>query len=190
MLGPGVEALVARVVAGDAPAWQELREAVEPVAFRITGTRKLAGPLSERDDERHVMCAELMAHLHAGSFRCLRGFLEAHAKRGGSFERWFETVAVHFVIRHARGYGEPMPDPGPPGPASDLSPVVKVAQILAVAAEILTPEQLAAIQLRLEDLGSTKIAERLGLPGEKEAEDLIRAAQWCLLEHYAEDRET
>jgi hypothetical protein len=85
---------------------------------------------------------------------------------------------------------DPMPDSGPPGSTRELSPVVRVAQVLAVAAGILTPEQLAAIQLRLVDLDSTKIAEQLGLASQKEAEDLIRAAHWRLREHYAKDPET
>jgi hypothetical protein len=85
---------------------------------------------------------------------------------------------------------DPIPDSGPPGSNRGLSPVARVAQILEVAREILEPEQLAAIRLRLEDLDFATIAERLGLEGPKAAQDLIRAAHFRLREHYAEERQT
>lgn len=205
-----MEALVRRVIAGDARAWHELWDAVQPTLWAISGKWQISGPLCQREDERRNIVVEVMERLRADGFRRLRSYLASTeaapaAGRTNSFKTWLCTVtartAIDYVRSHpeyrdVRGRGTATDDVGrwvrfvpltrePIHPGADPTKVATAAVMLERARDELRPEQLSALYLWLQGDDHVEIAARLGLGSPKEADRLVRAALKRLRDRYA-----
>jgi DNA-directed RNA polymerase specialized sigma24 family protein len=205
-----VEDLVSRVIDGDEAAWHTLWVGVKPMLWGITGKWRITGPLSQNEDDRHNIVTRVMAHLCADDRRCLRAFLASRDGRG-SFKMWLATVAARIAIDYVRGHPEylaptpreagapessgdrwvrhdAMPDSGPAGDGADVTETTLAEQILERSRDILTEDQLQAMELRLMDVDHDEIARRLGLPDARAADKLLRAAFKRLRDSYPPER--
>jgi DNA-directed RNA polymerase specialized sigma24 family protein len=208
-----LEALLRKVIDGDARAWHELWDAVQPTLWAITGKWQITGPLSQRDDDRRNIVVDVMQRLRVDGFRRLRSYLAsleaAPAARAGSFKTWLATVTARTAIDYVRAHPEYRDARGrddasegadrwvrivplagePVQPAADPTKVATAAVLLERARAELRPEQLSALYLWLQGDDHVEIAARLGLGSPREADRLVRAALKRLRDRYSAPRE-
>jgi DNA-directed RNA polymerase specialized sigma24 family protein len=190
-----LDALVRKVIAGDARAWQALWSAIEPTVWHITGKWQIVGPLSRRDEDRRDIVVEVMDRLRQGGFRRLKAYLDSCAGRpSSSFKTWLATVTARAAIDHVRAHPEFSDTRGRPGTepswvrvvpmanvdagttTSDATTSAAASQLLERAKVELRGEQLRALSMWLEDASHADIAIELGLADPHEADRLVRSA--------------
>ena len=201
-----MEELVRRVIVGDARAWHELWDAVQPTLWAMTGKWQITGPLSQRDEDRKNIVVEVMERLRADGFRRLRSYLASlepeRTGRVGSFKTWLCTVTARTSIDYVRAHPEyrdvrsrtsdadrwvrivPL-TAEPQHVGVDPTKVATASVLLERARGELKPEQLSALYLWLQGDDHVEIAARLGLGSPKEADRLVRAALKRLRDRYA-----
>ncbi|MBI5537148.1 MAG: sigma-70 family RNA polymerase sigma factor [Deltaproteobacteria bacterium] len=199
-----MEALLQKVVNGDAASWQALWEAVQPSVWAITGKWQITGPIARREDDRRNIVLQVMDRLRADDFRRIRCFLESTRTRqpGSSFRTWLATVTARVAIdyvrahpeyldRRAHGAGErwvrvvsasefPQDLDGP-------SPhdVATAAELLDSARRVLRAEQLTALCLWLQGDDEAGISKALELGEPADGRRLLRSALKRLRDRYA-----
>jgi len=194
--------LIEEVVEGSDDAWHQLWRTSEATVWAITGKFSIAGPLSERTEERRNIVLLVMDRLRADGFRRLRLFLDsARSRPGSSFRSWLATVTARTAIDYVRAHPEYADLRGRKGgerwvrlvamrdvhePRSSLDPekAATAAAVLERAQSSLRPDQLAALLLWLQGERSSAIADQLELDDPADADRLVRSALKRLRDHF------
>ena len=195
-----LEVLVARVAGGDAIAWRELWEDVEPWLEKLVGNPRFLGRVGQREDDRSNIILEVMARLHSDGFHRLKLYAETrHTTPQLKFKPWLRVVAKRVGIDYLRGhqnYVDRRRDPnrgsapgqwveaGPLPPHSELGgerpPMTNrgtALELLRYAADSVPEPGLSALELWTQSAGYPEIARELEIEGGAEgAEKLVRAA--------------
>jgi DNA-directed RNA polymerase specialized sigma24 family protein len=191
-------ALVVRVCTGDAHAWHQLWQRLDPALHRLVRGFRM-GRLSREPEERQVVVLEVITRLRADGHRRLRMFAEAAARDPQlSLLGWLKVVAHRVAIdvlrahpnftgeirdadgkRHGGRWNDPHTLPPPSLLAGPRPPVTRdgTARQMLEHARVLLPErQYQALVLRLQGEPAADIARALALAGPAEAERMVRAA--------------
>src|SRR5262245_40196138 len=98
-----VEALVQRVIEGDAGAWKELWRTVEPRLFAMLRRPRFIGRLSQSEDDCRNICVEVLGALQADDHARLKRYAEARAQNPAlPFFAWLVVVAKRMAIDYMR----------------------------------------------------------------------------------------
>lgn len=202
-----LEQLVVRAAHGEADAWQELWAAIEAPLVRMIAQPRFLGRLGGREDDRRNIVVAVMARLRADEFSRLRTYLDAKATNPRlRFFTWLRVVAKRVGIDYLRAHPDYTrrydPDASRPGewhdpetlpPASQLvgerPPVTArgtAQKLLRIAAEVLTADQRAALELWVASESFEDIARKLELADGATATRLVRAALERLRRHVRE----
>jgi len=203
----GLEELVTAVAGGQAQAWGQLWERVEPRLFGLVRSPRVSGRLSQDLDECRNIVVEVMARLSDDDYRRLRMYLDARAERPTlTFMPWLIVVAKRVAIDYLRGHGEyidrrrsrntgsapgrwverkTMPsDSRIGGLRPQLTNHGVAMGMMRYAYSELPADQLTALERWIVGSSYGDIAEEMSLGGEKEAEKLVRAALQRLRRHF------
>lgn len=204
------ESVIAAAARGDEVAWQSLWTSVEPPLLRIVAQPGFLGPLGQREDDRRNIVVAVMARLRADDFKRLHMYLEARRTNERlTFLSWLRVVAKRVGIDYLRAHPDWVrrtePEASTPGrwiDATELPPPSQVGgvrppvtahgtahELLAYAAQAVTPAQLRALELWSASESFAEIAVALGLPGATDAERTVRAALERLRRHYRDPAE-
>jgi DNA-directed RNA polymerase specialized sigma24 family protein len=192
-----VETLVSAAAAGDEAAWQRLMTAIKAPLAKIVAQPRFLGKLGRREDDRDNIVVAVLERLRAENFRRLGIYLEARrANPNLKFMSWLRVVAKRVGIDYLRGhqdyirnYDADASKPGelveartlpPPSQLYGIRPPITVLgtahELLFKAAEILAPDQLAAVKLWIHSESYDDIAKAMSLPSARDAERIVRAA--------------
>jgi len=202
-----LEELVAMAARGEAMAWGQLWQAVEPRLFGLVRSPRVSGRLSQDVDECRNIVVEVMARLSDDDYRRLRLYLDARSERPSlTFMPWLIVVAKRVAIDYLRGHGEyidrrrsrntgsapgrwmqrkTMPSESRIGGLRPQLTNHGVAMgMMRYAYAELPADQLKALEQWVVGGSYGDIAAELGLGSEKEAEKLVRAALQRLRRHF------
>jgi DNA-directed RNA polymerase specialized sigma24 family protein len=186
------EALVSRVLAGDASAWLALWLAVEPKLYATLRRRSFVGRLSDSEEDCRKVVTCVRARVQANDFERLRAFAEAQgAGVGLPFLAWLLVVAKRVAIEQMRE------DAGGRGETSLVRPStwrlldalvaesrkagagvpdLTTAEGILRCASDLPPREKDALAAWLGGKSYVEIARTQELADEIEAEQAVRAA--------------
>jgi DNA-directed RNA polymerase specialized sigma24 family protein len=200
--------LVERAAQGDAAAWRELWEQVEPWLEKIVANPRFLGRVGQRDDDRSNIIVEVMARLHADRFHRLKLYVETRrASASLKFKPWLRVVSKRVGIDYLRGHENYIDkrrdpnrgsqpgqwvEPGTLPPPSQLPgerpPVTNrgtALELLRYASGAVPEPQLSALERWTEGQSYDEIARELELAGGTDAaEKLVRAAIERLRRHF------
>ncbi|MCC7542241.1 MAG: hypothetical protein IT379_38840 [Deltaproteobacteria bacterium] len=161
----GFEALLQRVRAGDQSAAAELVRTYRPALMRVIRVR-LANPrLRQLHGESDVFQSVM------GSFFVRAALGQYDLRTPEDLARLLavmvrnkvaEKARRRDVVRDAEPLDEPASAPAAPDPGPSPSRVVAMRELAAQARSRLSPELMAIVLLRDEQLGWNEIAERVG----------------------------
>jgi DNA-directed RNA polymerase specialized sigma24 family protein len=195
-----LEALVARAADGDATAWRDLWEDVEPWLIKLVGNPRFLGRVGQRDDDRNNIILEVMARLHADGFNRLTLFVDTRRTNPNlKFKTWLRVVAKRVGIDYLRGHQnyvdrrrdpnrgstpgewiEPGTLPSPsrmPGERPPMTNRGTALELLRYAAGSVPEPQLSALEMWTQSASYDEIARELEIiDGPGGAERLVRAA--------------
>ena len=202
----GPEAIVADVLAGVGPAWQELWTAIEPRLRVILRRPGLLGRLARNEDDVGNIVVDVLGALQENHHSRLRSFVEAKRENPAlSFWSWLNVVARRRAIDYMRRQKEFIDrrreenasekgawqqviavgsDSRLPGARPPLTDLGTARELLAYAGHELTPAQLAALERWLAGRNFDEIAADLALDGARAAERTVRAALERMRRHF------
>jgi len=202
-----LERLVAVAAGGDAAAWGQLWERLEPRLLGLLRRPSFLAHLAHRPDARRDVVVAIMGRLRSDRFHRLQLYLDARRHDPGlTFMRWLIVLAKRVAIdclradpdyvdhRRSRHPGEApgtwietqaLPGDGVlSGGRPPMTNRVTARQILRYADGALTDPQKRALEMWAEQSSLEDIAAALGLDGPPAAERLVRAAVERLRRHF------
>jgi len=201
------------VLAGEEGAWQALWEMLQPRLDSMLRRISFAGRMAANVDHRRTIAVEVMARLAADDFARLRRFAALKRdKPDVAFLAWLAVVTKRVAIDHLRGLDEyvdrrheaapstpgawrepaPLPSDSRLGPATrtQVTDRISARQLLALAGQILSPDQAETLEGWLRGETFAELAARRSLPTAKDAERLVRSGLEKLRRHARKGDET
>jgi DNA-directed RNA polymerase specialized sigma24 family protein len=204
-----IEALVAKVVAGDERAWQELWAALQPRLLGLVRKPKFLGDIADNEDACRDIVLAVMARLREQDFMRLRLYLDARARTPTMiFFSWLGVVTKRVGIDHMRAMPEyvdrrrsrePVSSPGKwitpvtftesavGAELKTFSRKVTAAELLAHARAMVPDDQQRALELWLQDASFEEIAQEISAPDADHAAKLVRAVLERLRRKFREE---
>ncbi len=203
-----LEVLVERAARGEAVAWRELWEDVEPWLEKVVGSPRFLGRVGQREDDRSNIMLEVMARLHSDGFHRLKLYVETrHSTPQLKFKTWLRVVAKRVGIDYLRGHQNYIDrrrdpnrgstpgqwvEPGTLPPHSELAgerpPMTNrgtALELLRYAAGSVPEPGLSALELWTQSASFEDIARELEIEGGAGgAEKLVRAAIERMRRHF------
>jgi hypothetical protein len=201
---------VARVVGGDASAWNELVVRLEPLLLQLLRRSRTLGPMRHNVDDCRAVMISVLERLSKDDFRSLRLFQPwANANPGKNLGDWIRIVTVNIARDHVSARLGGAARAGSDGeaplnkrmlntlasllPGDDdqrlafrpsMTNVQLARELLEYAARSLESTQLHALRRWMDGASFDELAGELGLANPRDADKLVRAALARLRRHF------